>query len=112
MDIKKLYSDACILVGEIPVYSFLTHCDMFARSAIAKYGNNFAVGEGEYTSPDSLSDSFAIDDAFYNAALFYAAGRASGNDQLQKKSDNEAEIAYRSLWRKNAKGKRIMGVNW
>lgn len=112
MDIKKLYADVCVLVGEVPLYSFFTYCDMCARSIIAHYGEKYALGEGEYVCAASFSDSFALDDAFYTAVLLYVAGKESGNVELISKSESEAESAYRGLWRKKAKGKRIMGVKW
>lgn len=112
MDIKKLYADVCVLAGEVPLYSFFTYCDMCARSIIAEYGERYALGEGEYVSPSALSDSFALDDAFYTAVLLYVAGKASGDGDMIAKSESEAKSAYRGLWRKKAKGKRIMGAKW
>ncbi len=112
MDLKKLYSDVCILANEMPIYLFLAHCDSFARSVIAKYGTRYAVGEGEYCTPDTLNSSFAICDAFYNAALFYISGKANGDMQSLEKSESEAENAYLSLWREGARGKRIKGAAW
>ncbi|MBQ8837604.1 MAG: hypothetical protein IJ002_08910 [Clostridia bacterium] len=112
MDIKKLYADTCILAGEVPIYSFLTYCDICARSLISAYGEKAVLGEGEYATPASLSDAFAVDDAFYNAVLLFAAGKVGVDDGLLEKSKTEADAAYRALWRKAAKGKRIMGVTW
>ena len=66
MDLKKLYKDACVLACEMPIYSFLTYCDCFARHVIAAYGKRYAVGEGEYLAPCELGSSYAICDAFYN----------------------------------------------
>ena len=112
MDLKKLYKDICVLACEMPIYSFLTYCDMFARHVIAAYGKPYAIGDGEYSTPETLSDSYAIDDAFYNAALFYIAGQASASGELLAKSEAEAQNAYRTRWRAAARGKRIKGVSF
>lgn len=112
MDIKKLYSDACILAFEIPLFTFLLYCDMFARMLISSYGIKYTVGEGEYISPESISDSFSIDSAFYGAARLYVAGKALGDEQMVKESKAEAQKAYLSIWRERNKNKRIKGVKW
>lgn len=112
MDLKKLYKDACVLACEMPIYSFLTYCDCFARHVIAAYGKRYAVGEGEYLAPCELGSSYAICDAFYNAALFYIVGAATSNAEMLEKSNSEAESAYRTLWREGAHGKRIKGAEW
>lgn len=112
MDIKRLYSDMCVFCGEVPVYTFLTYCDMCARSLLQEYGEKLCVGEGEYMTPASLSDTFALDDAFYNAVLLFAAGKALGDEKLFENSRAEAENAYKNLWRKAARGKRVLGVKW
>lgn len=112
MDTKKLYGDVCVLCGEVPVYAFLTYCDMCARSLLQRYGEKLCLGAGEYMTPASLSDALALDDAFYNAVLLFAAGKATGDEKLLEKSRAEAEIAYKNLWRKSARGKRVLGVKW
>ena len=110
MDIKKLYADVCISVGEIPLYTFLLYCDSFARMLISKYGSKYAIGAGEYFAPTSLEESFAVADEFYLAALLYIKAEVSGGDLT--KSSLAADRAYLTLWRQNAKNKRILKEAW
>lgn len=112
MDIKKLYGDVCILAFEIPLFTFLLYCDMFARKLISNYGIKYAVGEGEYISPESISDSFPIDGTFYGAARLYVSGMALGNEQMIAESEAEAQRVYLSVWKEKNRDKRVKGARW
>ena len=112
MDIKKLYSDVCILACEIPLFTFLLYCDTFARMLISTYGKEYAVGEGEYIPPESIGDSYSVDGAFYGAARTFVAGKVLGDAQMVDESKKEAQKVYLSLWKQRNKGKRIKGAKW
>lgn len=112
MDIKKLYSDVCILAGEIPLFTFLLYCDMFARMLISLYGTKYAVGEGEYLAPESIGDSYSVDAAFYGAARLYIAGKAHCNEQMIEESKAMAQKVYLTMWRERNKNKCIKGAKW
>ena len=110
MDIKKLYADLCAAIGEIPLYTFLLYADMFARMLISKYGIGYAIGVGEYVSPGSLEDSFAVCDEYYHAAFLYIKAAVRGEDTA--KSEFAADKAYLTLWRKESKNKRLIREVW
>ena len=113
MDLKKLYTDILALLGtELAIFKFLAFCDMGAREIIARYPKKITVGVGEYLSPESLDSSFALNEEFYLAMLYYVLGCSKGEESLLTKSKESAEDAYLTLWREKAKGKRIAKDRW
>ncbi|MBE6680067.1 MAG: hypothetical protein E7598_06055 [Ruminococcaceae bacterium] len=113
MDLKKLYGDACVRLGrELPIYEFLSYVDTCVRTLLCRYQKKLLIGISEYTSPESLNSSIALDGIFYTAVLYFVLGSASGNEKLLEKCDLEAENAYRTLWKKAARGKRRVCDRW
>ncbi len=113
MDLKKLYGDVTVLIGrELPIYEFLSFCDTGVRTFLCRYPKKLIVGKGEYTSPDTLNASFALDGMFYTALLYFIVGSANKDAKMLEKSSAEAESAFISLWRNAARGKRMACDRW
>ena len=113
MDLKKLYTDVTVILGkELSIYKFLTLCDMGAKAIIGRYPKKFTLCGSEYISPETLSSSFALCDAFYISLLYYVIAAENADENMYKKSKDAAEDAYLTLWRKSAAGKRIANDIW
>lgn len=113
MDLKKLYKDITVLCGrELPVYTFLTLCDMCAGALLCRYPKNIVVGKGEYITPENLESSFSVDSAFYTAVVCHIIGSINNDGEKLKQSETEAEKAYLSLWKRAAHGKRKKCDRW
>ncbi len=113
MDLKKLYGDVCVqLKRELPIYEFLSYADTGVRALLCRYPKKLLLGRGEYTSPEDLSASVALDGAFYTSLLYFILGSANGDGATLEKSFAEAESAYKTLWKSTACGKRMACDRW
>lgn len=113
MELKKLYNDTVVLCKcEMPLHDFLLYCDIAARSLLAKYPKKLIMPDGEYISPEGISDALALDSEFYTAMLYFVAGSFCGSENYLRESERAAEAAYLRLWRLSARGKRMKGDRW
>ena len=113
MDLKKLYADICIrLKREIPIYEFLSYTDTGIRAFLCRFSKKLLLGRGEYTSPENLNSSVALDEVFYTALLYFILGSINADEKMLKKSESEAESAYKTLWKRVAVGKRRACDRW
>ena len=113
MDLKKLYGDVTVrLGGELPIYRFLSYMDTGVRALLCRYPKKIIIGRGEYTSPEDLSASVALNGAFYTFLLYFILGSANGDRAMLEKSYAEADSAYKTLWKGAARGKRIACDRW
>ena len=113
MDLRKLYKDVTVLIGrELPIYTFITYCDMAVRIFLCRYSQKLLLVSGEYVAPKNLDSSMPLKEEFYAALQYYILGMANKDDKALKESENLANSAYLSLWRKSACGKRIKNERW
>lgn len=113
MELKQLYKDATVLCKtEMPLPDFLLYCDMGARRYLNRYPKKLLLPHGEHIAPESISDSLALHEIFYNAMLYFIAGSFLASDACLARAENEADYAYRVLWRRAAYGKRRKGDAW
>lgn len=113
MDLKKLYGDVCVqLKRELPIYEFLSYADLGIRALLCRYPKKLLLCRGEYTSPEDLNSSIALDAAFYTSLLYFVIGSANGDGTTLEKSNSEAENAYKTLWKSAARGKRVACDRW
>lgn len=113
MELKKLYRDTVILCKkEVPQHDFLLWCDMAARSFLSRYPKKLLLPHGEYISPAEMTDTLMLDEEFYTAVIYFAAGNLVSSESYLKQSETLANAAYLKLWRRSAKGKRMRGDKW
>ncbi len=113
MDLKKLYGDVTVLLKrEVPIYEFLASCDLGVRTLLCRYQKKLIVGKGEYIAPEDLNSSVALDGAFYPFLLYFIIGTLCSDEKMLEKSRDEAQNAYKMLWRAAARGKHIKNDRW
>ena len=99
-------------VCPMEVQDFFTHLGTCVRMLLARYPTSLlaAAGDGEITIPRTFEDACAID-PLYEGVLIQ--GVIAG--KTQSKADQnafleEADLVYRTLWRRAARGKRACAI--
>lgn len=117
MTLEELYRDVAIFnKSEPPIPDFLLYYDMAVRAILTRYPKKLLIPEGEYVTPESLEEGFALPDSFFFAVFYFvcASTRIDSRicDLLFEAADDRAEKAFRSIWREHARGKRLQGDRW
>ncbi len=79
---------------------FLSYLHITVQFLISKYGEKYVVGKSRYIKPVSLDADIAVDDAYFTAIADNIAYMVSGNEDRKVDFVEEADNAYRYVWRR------------
>ena len=111
MNTKQLFLRVCE-VCPMEVHEFFTYLGTCVRMLLARYPTALlaAAGDGEIRIPRAFEEACGID-PLYEGALIQ--GVVAGKTQSQADQNaflEEADLVYRALWRRAARGKRACAV--
>lgn len=88
---------------------FLSHVGDCVRMLLARYPTALLAraGDGAIAAPVTLEEDCGIDEAYDQALILGAVAGKTGGESDHAHFLSEAEQAYRAVWRKQAKGKRL-----
>ena len=111
MYIKDIYE---IVVEAAPCSQpkFLIYLDTTARSLIAKYGKKRVVEDGAYTNPLNINSDIAIREEYRNAIVSNILYLVTGNPDYKTDYVAEAEYAFKTAWKADMKGVKMVGEDW
>jgi hypothetical protein len=111
MYIKDIY-ESVNAISPSPQPRFLGYLDLTVRSLIAKYGIRRVINDDAYTKPIDINGDIAVKDEYLNAVISNILFLLSGNDNYRADYVYEADNAYKTVWREQAKNKKIVGEDW
>ena len=107
MNIKSLY-DTVVLSSPCEHNKFLTHLDTTVRTLIAQFGMSYVIERGTYGIPRYIDSDISVYEEYYPAICDNIRFLITGD--IDRKTDyvSEADAAYRSVWSKKVRGRRIV----
>lgn len=112
MIIKELYEKA-VYAGKDGQSEFMSHLDTTVRSLIARYGAKYVILRNQvYQRPVSIEDKIPIYEEYFPAILDNIMFLSDGN--VDRKTDyvQEAEDAYKTVWRKLMHGHKFRSSDY
>ncbi|MBQ8859181.1 MAG: hypothetical protein IJ012_05265 [Clostridia bacterium] len=90
---------------------FLNYLGDCLRALLARYPTSLlaARGDGEIKIPTAMDEECGLDELYSGALLQGVVAGATGDASDRAAFLEEADYAYRNLWRRAAKGARAMG---
>lgn len=90
---------------------FLNYLENCLRALLTRYPTALlaADGDGEIKIPTAMNEECGIDELYSGALLQGVVAGATGDAADRAAFFEEADHAYRSLWRRAARGARALG---
>lgn len=107
MNTKSLY-ETVTLRANCSHNTFITHLDLTVKSLISSRKPSYVViGNYKYTKPQSINDDIPIFEDYFSAIVANILYLLSGNIDFKSEFHMESDNAYKSVWSKKARGKKI-----
>jgi hypothetical protein len=87
---------------------FLSYLHITVQFLISKYGERYVTGKSLYVKPVVLDTDIAVDDAYFAALVDNIAYMVSKNEDRKVDFVEEADNAYRAVWRGKHGGAHIL----
>lgn len=92
---------------------FMSHLDTTIRALMARYGAKYVVLRHQvYTRPISVEDEIPVHEEYFPAILDNILFLASGNPDRKTDYVQEAEDAYKTVWRKLLYGHKFRSSDY
>ena len=108
MNIKSIY-DTVTLRHPCSHNQFLTHLDLTLRTLMSQFGMKYVISGDSYCIPRSIEDDIPVFDEYYAAAVDNILFLLTGDGDRKTDYVAESSDAYKTVWSKLAKGKKIVG---
>lgn len=109
MNIKSIY-DTVTLNAPCDQNSFLTHLDMTIRSIAATYGDSYVFSaDGKYISPRSIDADVPVESEYFPSICENIEFLLTGNEIKKVDFVQNAQTAYKKVWSRHVKDKRMYG---
>lgn len=108
MVIRDIY-EAVTVTSPCSQPVFLAHLDTTVRSLMAKYGLKRVINNGVYAKPCYINGDIAVKDEYWNAVVSNILYLLTGNDAHKTDYIYEAENAYKTVWKRDMEGVRMVG---
>ena len=107
MNIKDIY-DTVTLSSACTHNAFLTHFDTTINYLVARYGQKNVFVDDSYQKPHSIDADVPVFDEYKAALCDNIIYLLSGNADRKTDFTAEADYAYKTVYAKRMKGKRIL----
>jgi hypothetical protein len=87
---------------------FLAHLHSTIQYLLSKYGEKYVVLSSRYIRPVTLDTDIAVDDAYFSALVDNISYLVSGNEDRKVDFVEEAENAYRQVWKEKHKNGKFL----
>ena len=112
MIVRELY-DKVTLANPCNQADFLTHYDTSVRSILARYGARYVILPGAvYVRPAGLNDDSPVFEEYMNALYDNILFLLTGNGDRKTDYVQEAEDAYKTVWKVLMRGKHFRDANY
>ena len=93
---------------------FLGYLGDCVRTLLARYPTGLLAraGDGSIQAPETVDEESGLDPLYDQALILGAVAGKSGKSEDADKFTREAELAFRTLWRRAARGKRLPLGRW
>ncbi|MBE6599127.1 MAG: hypothetical protein E7638_06775 [Ruminococcaceae bacterium] len=111
MYIKDIY-EAVVMTSPCSQPKFLRFLDTTVRSLTAKYGIGRVINDKAYMTPEGIDGDLPLKEPYFNAVVSNILFLLTGNTDYKTDYMAEAEYAYKTVWRTDMKGLRMVGEDY
>lgn len=111
MYIKDIY-ETVVMTEPCSQPKFLSFLDTTVRSLIAKYGTKRVINDKAYMKPSDINGDLPLKETYYNAVVSNILFLLTGNADHKTDFVAEAEYAYKTVWREDVKGLKMVGEDY
>lgn len=113
MLLKNVYERVILLGSSMPAASFVAAFNHFSDYLLAKYDSDrVCAPESNYSPAVTLDSDVAIRPEYEGAFVDHIIGVSKNDPDKMADGVAKAELAYRAIWRRDIKGKRIKRERW